>query len=320
MEKNKIRIILPFVFIGLLIFFAFCFLNVNNLVIEKSFQPFIILAFSIITIFLVKEKIVIPNLTLKQENLFFKIICISIIVELLYFGVPIFGQVIYTEFGFPIVHHISLMMWMLVLFGKQKKKYLLIHTIYCLLIFNRQILLFGVLSYIMSNKTNFNFKTLLITMFFLIFFLAVGIYRNFVLKIDFDPFFGYIDLPFLEYYDFILFYLIGPYNASFNNLDYGFSDTIFNYWNTVPEWMFFSSKFLIPEYISFIIFYCIIIITLLLIKRMNSTRKFYYVPIIVIYSYFTFFSSVILSTVFVANFLMLELIFLLSKLKILPRT
>ena len=320
MKINKIRIILPFIVIGFLIFIAYEFLNYNDLIIKKSLQPLFILVFSIFSIFLFKEKIIIPYLTLKQENLFFKIILISIIIELLYFGLPITGQVLYTEFGFPIVHHISLMMWMLILFGKQKKKYLLIHTIYCLLIFNRQILLFGVLSYIMSNKTNFNFKTLLITVFFLIFFLAVGIYRNFVLKIDFDPFFGYIDLPFLEYYDFILFYLIGPYNASFNNLDYGFSDTIFNYWNTVPEWMFFSSKFLIPEYISFIIFYCLIILTLLLIKRMNSTRKFYYVPIIVVYSYFTFFSSVILSTVFVANFLMLELIFLLSKLKILPRT
>jgi hypothetical protein len=319
MEKNKIRIILPFVFIGLLIFFAFWFLNINNLVIEKSFQPFIILAFSIISIFLIKEKIVIPYLTLKQENLFFNIICISIIVELLYFGAPIFGQVIYTEFGFPIVHHISLMMWMLVLFGKQKKKNLLINTIFCLLIFNRQILLFGVLSYIMSNKIKINFKTFLITIIFLIFILAIGIYRNFVLKVDFDPFFGYINLPFLEYYDFIIFYLIGPYNASFNNLNFGFSETIFNYWNTVPEWMFFHSKFLIPESISFIIFYGLIIFILLFIKRIKSFRKFYYVPIIVIYSYFTFFSSVILSTVFVANFLMLELIFLLSKLKILPR-
>ncbi len=320
MKINKIRIILPFILIGFLIFIAYEFLNYNDLIIKKSLQPLFILVFSIFSIFLFKEKIIIPYLTLKQENLFFKIIFISIIIELLYFGLPITGQVLYTEFGFPIVHHISLMMWMLILFGKQKKKYLLIHTIYCLLIFNRQILLFGVLSYIMSNKTNFNFKTLLITMFFLIFFLAVGVYRNFVLKIDFDPFFGYIDLPFLEFYDFILFYLIGPYNASFNNLDYGFSDTIFNYWNTVPEWMFFSSKFLIPEFISFIIFYGLIIISLLLIKRMNSVRKFYYVPIIVIYSYFTFFSSVIISTVFVANILMLELIFLLSKLKILPRT
>ena len=319
MEKNKIRIILPFIFIGLLIFFAYGFLNYNNLVIEKSLQPFIILAFSIICIFLTKEKMVIPYLTLKQENLFFKIICISIIVELLYFGVPVFGQVKYNEFGFPIVNHIALMMWMLVLFGRQKKKYLLINTIFCLLTFNRQILLFGVLSYIMSNKIKFNFKTLLITIIFLIFILAIGIYRNFVLKVNFDPFFGYIDLPFSEYYDFIIFYLIGPYNASFSNLDFGFSESILNYWNTVPEWMFFHSKFLIPESISFIVFYSLFIFILLFIKRIKSVRKFYYVPIIVIYSYFTFFSSVILSTVFVAPFLMLELVFLLSKFKILPR-
>ena len=318
-EKNKIRIIIPVLVIGVLVFGSHFLLSHNDLIIKKTLQPFIILVFSLFTLLLYKEKIQIPLISEKQEKLFFKLICTIILIELSYFGIPLLGHISYVDFGFPIIHHISLMLWILILFGRKKIKYSIINTLFCLLIFNRQLILFGVLSYLFSNKVKINFYSLSLAILFITFFLGIGYYRNFVLDVEFDPFMGLIDLPFLEFYDFILFYFIGPYNASIGNVYFVLSQSIFNFWNTKPEWMIFSLKYKISPSLSFVSFYGIIIIILMILKRIKSSRKFYYIPIIVIYSYFTFFSTVLFTSVFLANILMLELIFFLSKLKILSR-
>ena len=310
---NKIRIIIPVLVIGVLIFASHFLLLKNDLILKKTLQPLLILVFSLFTLLLYKEKIQIPLISEKQEKLFFKLICTIILIELSYFGIPLLGHISYADFGFPIFHHTSLMLWILILFGRKKNKYFIIHTLFCLLIFNRQLILFGVLSYLFSNKIKINFYSSSLAILFITFFLGIGYYRNFVLDVEFDPFIGLIELPYLEFYDFILFYIIGPYNASFGNVHYQLSQSIFNFWNTEPEWIIFSLKYKIPKSLSFVFFYGIIIVFLFIIKRIKSSRKFYYAPIIIIYSYFTFFSTVLFTSVFLANILMLELIFLLSK-------
>lgn len=73
------------------------------------------------------------------------LICLIGLSELLYFGVPLLGQVRYIDFGFTILHHIAVTTWLLVFINFKYKLVNLASVIFAvifpLLIFNRDVFL-----------------------------------------------------------------------------------------------------------------------------------------------------------------------------------
>ena len=73
------------------------------------------------------------------------LICLVGLSELLYFGVPLLGQVRYIDFGFSILHHIAVTTWLLIFINFKYKLENLISVIFAvifpLLIFNRDVFL-----------------------------------------------------------------------------------------------------------------------------------------------------------------------------------
>ena len=311
---NSVNLKIPIYVNIFLLFVAFLILNYSDLVDEI---PVIIPIFIFVNfLFFFNFQFSIGRLNPSQEIIFFSFIITSFCSELLYFGFPLFGQISYVDFGFPVVHHLTMMSWILILFGNNKVKYLLFNTLICLILFNRQFLLFGILAFLISypKKISFGYKFLFLVIFSIVI-LSLGIWRNYVLGVDFSPFTNVISLPYIHYYDFILFYVVGPYNSSFGNLDLAFSDKIFSYWNTVPEWMYFSFLFKIKPAFSFVIFYSLVLFIVWLISIFFQKRRNYYIPIIYVFLFFTFFSSVLVSTVFLGVLLMLEFLFFVSRIK-----
>lgn len=70
------------------------------------------------------------------------------LLELLYFGVPLFGQVRYIDFGFTILHHIAVTTWLLVFinfkYQFEKRIAITFALMFPLLIFNRDVFLLTV--------------------------------------------------------------------------------------------------------------------------------------------------------------------------------
>lgn len=303
-----ILVINSLIVVGIIVLWSFDLLLVTSDYISFLLFPFIF--------YFIRFKPIIPfQLTRKQSRLLFIMIVTSQFSELLYFGIPLLGNLSYTEFGFPVIHHISLMMWMLVIFSnKNQKLYLVLHTMYCLLIFNRQYILIGLLAFLFSSKkylsTQFKITILGLVVLFLSF---LGNLRNQQLGVDFTPFDGFISLPLLPYYDFILFFILGPINATLDNVSYTFSEIILSYWNTKPEWALFM-EYGVDAGQSFLIFYSILVAIYITIHKLIPSRREVYLPILILYTFLTFFSNVIVSTVFLANFLVLEFILLYCRI------
>lgn len=312
------KISFPILTINALIIIGY-FILIKFDLITNSFDYFAFLLFPL-TFLLIRFKPIIPfTMSIKQSRLLFILIILSQLSELLYFGIPLLGNLGYVDFGFPIIHHLSLMMWMLIIFTKKNRKfYLAIHIIYCLLIFNRQYLLIGILSYLLSTGINLSFKFKISILSLLVLFLSfIGNLRNQQLGIDFTPFEGFISLPLLSYYDFILFFILGPINSTFSNIDYTFYERLLIFWNTKPEWSLFM-KYGLSVGQSFVLFYSTIIFIYVTIYKLFPSRRRIYLPVLIIYTFFTFFSNVILSTVFFANFLVLEFILLSTRIDLNP--
>ena len=113
----------------------------------------------------------------------------------------------------------------------------------------------------------------------------------------------------------ISFYLIGPINATIEGVFYPFHKNILVYWNTVPEWNSFSN-FGVDYRLSFILFYSLIMLINFFVYKISKTRRGIYLPILIVFTYFTFFSKVLMTTVSIANLLVMEFILLFEKIKI----
>lgn len=314
------KISFPILTINALIIIGYFILWKFDLV-TNSFSFFAFLLFPFIFQHIRFKTITPLRFSKKQARFLFASAVLSQLSELLYFGIPLLGNLDYVDFGFPIVHHLSLMMWMLIIFAKKNQNlYLAIHIIYCLLIFNRQYILIGILSYLISVRTILSLRFKIVILALIILFLSfIGSLRNQYLDINFSPFEGFISLPLLEYYDFILFFIIGPINATFNNIDYTFSESLFNFWNTKPEWAIFM-KYGLSTGTSFLLFYMALILLYRIIYLLFPYRRRFYLPILIIYTFLTFFSNVILSTVFLANFIVLEFILIISRMSLKSKT
>ena len=98
-------------------------------------------------------------------------------IEVVYFGVPLLGQVRYVDFGFSVFHHIAVSSWLLV-FVQFKRRWLnRFKLTYCLIfpliIFNRDVFLLTIccliLVALLNKKINFRYLILTVTIFVVIF-------------------------------------------------------------------------------------------------------------------------------------------------------
>lgn len=265
--------------------------------------------------FLKPKRFTVPQFSERQINLLFGMIFFSALIEFAYFGVPLFSGVSYNEFGFPILHHVSLMGWMLVFFSsKNKINFLIFHFILCFLMLNRQYIFFSLLAFLFSynGKKKYSY---LIFIFFFVLILALGILRNNILEVEFNPLKEFVDSSFLNYFDFVFFFIVGPYVAVFGSSSMEFNDLILLYWNTLPEWRLLTLNIFNNEAVSFVLFYTLFPVIIYFISRIRNfywTR--YLLPVSFVYIFFTFFSRTLLTTNLIACLMVIIIIDLLTRI------
>lgn len=228
---------------------------------------------------------------------------LALAVELAYFGIPLLGHIPYNEFGWPVVHHLAAMQWVLVLFGKQHKKGDLFLTfVVGALLFNRQMVLFGVLAYLMT--TPLPARKLIVTgLVAMLLMTLLGTLRNITLDVDTNSFSDVSSLSFAGPLFFIYLYLLGPLHQGMN-LESEIWDTQLSlFWNTIPEWGRLAAYIGIPPSLSFILFYGIFSFFSYWMRCSDYWNLRVFGILIHIYMFFSFFSGVLLSTPIIGNFL-----------------
>lgn len=302
----------PIILINILLLVGFYLIYLSDEIVY--FDIYSILAITFSTFFLFFFNVRSPKLeVLSMRALkFIKIISLSsIIIEFIYFGIPILGGTPYNEFGFPVMHHFATMYWMVILFGVKKNHFFdfLISLAIAILLLNRQLMLFSILAYLISSGDNLYdiFKKMILPIFLV--FIA-GAIRNIILDIDAstainnDTNDGY-GLVLTASFFFITLYLIGPIYSAFGVESDYWLNGMSKFWNTVPEWARFAADGYVSIEFSYILFYGAIILTIQ-IFLLTKTKFFSNASIIlIIYAYFTFFSSVILSTPIIFNYILL---------------
>lgn len=243
----------------------------------------------------------IPLLSEKAASCIRLVSLFCITVEFLYFGVPLFGSIPYNEFGWPVIHHVAVMGWVLVLFGERYRKYDFgLALIIAVMLFNRQLALFTLLAFLMTSE----YSALRLSVYSFIAVLGailLGVARNFVLGIEITGVAGGI-MDGWENFFFILLYLMGPMYTT-NSLDSSlWSDYLSLYWNTTPEWSLLSQGTEIYGWISFLLFYGFFCSVVFFLRYSKYPKLQVLGFLIFTYTFFSFFSSVLISTPVLANF------------------
>ena len=142
----------PFSLILIINFVVFTTYEIYSLPFLALISPAIILAVGYM-IYLKKFLTLYSRDSIKRSmkldtilwRLYGYLICLIGLSELLYFGVPLLGQVRYIDFGFTILHHIAVTTWLLVFINFKYKLVNLASVIFAvifpLLIFNRDVFL-----------------------------------------------------------------------------------------------------------------------------------------------------------------------------------
>lgn len=233
--------------------------------------------------------------SLKYSKIYFFIVLIVFVAEIVYFGVPILNSVNYTEFGFPILHHIVANAWILVLTSKKADKKLLFFIfIIAVCIANRTLLLASIVAFLMRVEISRN-DLLKLGLSIVLVFTMIGITRSSpgaFHNIELVP--GFV-VP--EYMFFIVLYLLGP-SISVNGNVANF--VIGDYWNTVPEWYVFDA---LPDYANFLLFYGVVLLVIWVLSQNRRLNCLVY-PIAV-HLPLTFFSGYLLTTTTVSAMLIL---------------
>ena len=139
-------------------FFVVIFYNFYSLTLIGQLIPLVPLAI-LVTIFLnasispIARDLEKGSHALCLKNRIWQLFGIFIVLvgflELGYFGIPLLGQVLYVEFGFPFLHHIAVSSWLLV-FVKSRSNFLnkfiyFYALVFPLLIFNRDVFILTIL-------------------------------------------------------------------------------------------------------------------------------------------------------------------------------
>jgi len=223
--------------------------------------------------------------------------------ELMWFGVPLLGQVPYNEFGWPVIHHLAVVHWVLVLFGDKRKGLdLLISLVIAALVFNRQLAMFAVLAYLMTKPMTLG-RLGFIGLGAIALMALLGAVRNQVLDVDTSAFEDASGFVFAGPLFFIYVYLLGPLHVGLGMESEIWDNFLINYWNTVPEWALLVSRLEVPAPVSFLFFYGTTALVATALRRSRSWNLRSAGSLIHCYTFFSFFSWVVLSTPVISNFL-----------------
>ena len=243
----------------------------------------------------------IPQMSERAASCIRLLSLLCIMAEFIHFGVPLFGSVPYNEFGWPVVHHVAVMGWVLVLFGERYRKYDFVTAlVIAVMLFNRQLALFALLAYLMTSRYSFwrLGGYLLVALLSVI---LLGVMRNLVLGVD-TAGNGMEEMYGGENLFFIFLYLMGPMYST-NSLDSSLWDNYLSlYWNTIPEWALLSQATGMYSWISFILFYGFFCSLVFFFRYSKHPKLQVFGFLIYSYIYFSFFSNVLVSTPVIANF------------------
>jgi hypothetical protein len=274
-----------------------------------------ILLSTILLVVVYRRKLIkIPNISEKAIKLIRYISLISITSELIYFGFPLLGSVPYNEFGWPVIHHLSVTTWVLVLFGNRRKNLDLCLTILiAVVIFNRQLALYAILSYLLTTKLTKK-QTIIGGVILTIIILYLGVIRNNTLGVDTSNDTTSTNLENSPLF-FIYLFLLGPLHTSLSMSSEMWDNYLSNYWNTLPGWMIPSNLFDLQPAVSFILFYGIFSLISYFLSKIRCLHIKIFGLLIQVYLYFSFFSNVLISTSIIANYLILLMAILLFPIK-----
>lgn len=228
----------------------------------------------------------------------------AFVLEAGYFGLPILGQVNYTEFGFPVVHHVVFTLWTAPLLARRRP---FVHLLVALgvgaMIFNRQMMLLSMIAYLMRVGSRGFFAPIVVGVAVV----ALGSLRNQLLGVEEvvrqDGQFLSGPLGGLLFWGFL--YSAGPYSATFGAAT-GVEGPInlADYWNTVPEWAVLA-KIGFPLGLSLAVFYPLLAVLVAVLTRARSYEAQIFGILIHVLSYMTFFSATLLSTPLIGCFLVI---------------
>jgi hypothetical protein len=290
--------ILAWTILGISLHFVLGSLLVSYLgITEIKEDIFIILILSIILFYAVKRNTQLKKIQspLRYSTIYFVLVLIIFVVEIAYFGIPILNDVNYTDFGFPILHHLLANAWILIFTSKKADKKLLLFILFisvCLA--NRTMFLTTIIAFLMRAPISRRGLLIAIINVFVIF-TIIGIIRA-----QSGAFQGLELLPGIvvpEYLFFFILYLLGPV------LSVGLDTSQFvigDYWNTTPEWMIYKD---LPVFLNFYIFYGAVVIVIWLLSR-NPKFNYLTYPIIV-HLPLTFFSDYLITTTTLSAILIL---------------
>jgi hypothetical protein len=231
---------------------------------------------------------------------------LALAVELAMFGVPLFGQVAYDEFGFPGLHHLAVAQWILPLFARRNRAWYLAYALLAaVLLFSRQMALHALIAYLIATRFNpRQFLAIVVIGFASIF--ALGYYRNLVIGADLSSDIERVlQIDTYGVLDFVVLYMVGPYVSTLATSNTDLVRVISDYWNTFPEWYMFSTLTGVPPLASLVLFYALVSAIAIACNRSGSwSLQLFSMPFHII-SIFCFFSHVLFTTPVIVLFLIL---------------
>lgn len=238
------------------------------------------------------------------------------LLEYIAFGIPLLGNVLYVDFGFPFIHHIVVSSWLLIFISRIEKirflrvTFFLVSFINPLLMLNRDVFLLTIFCFmvILIDEGRLRYRGILIGIFILlIIFGILGQIRS--------PFaLASISLPFATDLSNVPSFVMWPliYTTSsafnmFNNFDtLGmelFSDSI----NVFPE--AYGWVVLVGSYFGGTIFYFFASCLLLILHRLTMVHYHFY-PLYIYFIYQSY-MSIFSTKLFTSNALFISIVFII---------
>ena len=264
----------------------------------------ILLSTLILAVLFSKAKINVPTISENAILVIRTIALLCLTAELVYFGIPLLGSIPYNEFGWPVIHHFAVTGWVLVLFGNKNKNFDLTLTLsIAILLFNRQLALYAILSYLLTSQISKR-RLVIGGLSLSILILFLGILRNFTLEVNASIVTNSVELENSPFF-FIYLYLIGPLYSSLDLSSGLWDNYLVNFWNTLPGWMILNNLANLSPALSYALFYSLTTLVVYILLKTKFLQIRILGSLIHVYLFFSFFSNVLISTPIIANYLII---------------
>jgi hypothetical protein len=230
-----------------------------------------------------------------------------LLLEAFYFGLPITGGVAYSEFGFPILHHIVFSIWVAPLLAPRRHLfYLGAALLVGVVLLHRQVMVLAVACYLMRCGV----RNVVVPILVVVALALLGTLRNYLLGVSIAAGMA-SDAPVGMLAEFAFWgylYTVGPYSVSLGAQAYlGTFLDVSLYWNTVPEWAVLRFVGVsVPA--SLPLFYLLMAGLVVFLTRLRLFEARLFGVLLHCLSLITFFSSTILQTPIIGTFLIVAAI------------